>query len=78
MLVIRRRAGERLLIGDAIEIEILEARPNNVKLGIRAPESVSIVRKEAQLTRSVNLTAAQSMHSADLQSLLAHLTNRQV
>jgi carbon storage regulator len=73
MLVIRRRAGERLIIGDDVEIEILEARPNNVKLGIIAPESVPIVRKEAQLTRNTNISAAQSMNSSGIESVLAKL-----
>lgn len=73
MLVIRRRAGERLVIGDDIEIEVLDARPNHVKLGITAPESVAIVRKEAQLTRTTNLTAAQSMDSSSIESVLMQL-----
>ena len=58
MLVIRRRAGETLLIGDAIEIEILELGPTQVKLGIRAPREVMILRKEVQLTREQNRAAA--------------------
>ena len=73
MLVIRRRAGERLVIGDDIEIEILDARTNNVKLGIIAPGSVSIVRKEAQLTRATNISAAESMGSSAIESVLAKL-----
>ena len=58
MLVIRRRAGETLLIGDAITIEILEIGPTQVKLGIQAPREVTILRKEVQLTRDQNRAAA--------------------
>ena len=73
MLVMRRRAGERLLIGDGIEIEILEARGNVVKLGIVAPDCVAIVRKEAQATRHANLTAAQTAQSSGVESVLLNL-----
>ena len=50
MLVLRRRAGEALLIGDNIEIEFLEISAQAVKVGIRAPKDVSVLRKEL-LTR---------------------------
>ena len=46
MLVLRRRAGDSLLIGGDVEVEILEITPTRVKLGILAPDSVTIVRKE--------------------------------
>ncbi len=59
MLVIRRRPGESLLIGEDVEIEILEASGSQVKLGIRAPLSVGVVRKEIQITRDQNLASAQ-------------------
>jgi carbon storage regulator len=58
MLVIRRRAGESLLIGENIEIEILSLTPSQVKLGIRAPQDVPILRKEIQLTNDQNRQAA--------------------
>jgi carbon storage regulator len=60
MLVMRRRAGESVLIGDDIEIEILDVGPTRVKLGIVAPASQTITRKEVILTRSENLTAARN------------------
>ena len=60
MLVMRRRAGESLLIGDDIEIEILEIGPTRVKLGIVAPVSRTITRKEVILTRTENVTASRN------------------
>jgi carbon storage regulator len=60
MLVMRRRAGESLLIGGEIEIEILEVGPTRVKLGIVAPPNLVITRKEVALTRTENLTAARN------------------
>jgi carbon storage regulator len=61
MLVMRRRAGESFLIGPDIEIEILEVSHSRVRIGIKAPDSVAIVRKEVVQTRDENLTAARSM-----------------
>ena len=58
MLVIRRRPGETFVIGEDIEVEILDATASQVKLGIRAPKSVTVLRKEVQLTRDQNVAAA--------------------
>jgi carbon storage regulator len=60
MLVIRRRAGEVLLVGDNVEIEVLELAGGQVKLGIRAPRSVVVLRKEVDLTRRQNQVASQA------------------
>jgi len=46
VLVIRRRLGEALLIGGEVEIEILEATASQVKLGIRGPCRITVLRKE--------------------------------
>lgn len=62
MLVMRRRAGESLLLGSEIEIEILEVGPKRVKLGITAPPHLAIARKEVVLTRAENLTASQNQN----------------
>ena len=58
MLVVRRRQGESVLIGDDIEVVILEAGANRVKLGILAPREVLVFRKELELTREQNCVAA--------------------
>jgi len=58
MLVVRRREGESLVIGEDIEVVILEAGPNRVKLGIMAPRQVLVFRKELELTREQNRAAA--------------------
>lgn len=46
MLVLRRRAGETILVGDEVEIEVLEISRSRVKLGVRAPSHISVTRKE--------------------------------
>ncbi len=71
MLVIRRRAGESLLIGDQIEIEILDVGPSQVKLGIRAPREVTVLRSEVKLTGEENRAAATSLSGESLKTLLS-------
>jgi carbon storage regulator len=58
MLVVRRRHGESVLIGDDVEVVVLEAGANRVKLGILAPREVLVFRKELELTRQQNRVAA--------------------
>ena len=46
MLVLSRKAGERILIGDDVVINIVRIGPNTVKIGIDAPKTMNIVREE--------------------------------
>jgi carbon storage regulator len=46
VLVLRRRAGETILVGGEVEIEVLEISRSRVKLGVRAPGHISVTRKE--------------------------------
>lgn len=46
MLVITRKKGESLLIGDDIEITIVKLDDGSVKLSIDAPKKITILRKE--------------------------------
>jgi carbon storage regulator len=46
MLVITRKKGESILIGDDIEITVVKLDDNSVKLSISAPKDVTILRKE--------------------------------
>jgi len=73
MLVIRRRAGESVLIADDVEIEVLDISPTRVKLGIRAPKQVLVLRKEVRLTEDHNRAAAQEIPLSLLAPLLPHL-----
>jgi carbon storage regulator len=69
----RRRAGESFLVGSAIEIEVLEVCGARVKLGIVAPDSVQIQRKETKITRDENITAARSVRRPNISTLLTKL-----
>ena len=46
MLVLGRQRHESIIINDDIEIIIVDARRNNVKIGINAPKDIMIYRKE--------------------------------
>ena len=46
MLVLTRKPDQSIMIGNEIEITILEVRGEQVRIGIRAPKSVAVHRKE--------------------------------
>jgi carbon storage regulator len=46
MLVLTRRVGESILIGDEIVVTVLELNRDQVRIGIRAPRSVTVHREE--------------------------------
>jgi carbon storage regulator len=73
MLVIRRRAGESLFIGENIEIRILEMGPSQVKLGIEAPKDITVLRSEVRETQQANISAALERSPETLARLLARL-----
>ena len=74
MLVISRRPGESFLIGDNIEVFLLESSGDKVKLGIAAPKDVKIIRKELKETEMLNLESACA-GSIDLKALKQELIN---
>jgi carbon storage regulator len=75
MLVIRRRAGESLIISHDVEVEILEICGNQVKIGIQAPREVLVLRKEVQLTRAENHAASQPLSGPSLEAVRDRLLN---
>ena len=46
MLVLTRKLGENIRIGDSVKITVLEVRSGQVKLGIEAPPEVKVHREE--------------------------------
>jgi carbon storage regulator len=76
MLVIRRRPGEALVIGDQIEIEVLDSSPSQVKLGIRAPKSIAVLRKEIYVVGQQNQAASREISGPAVEKLLASLKKR--
>lgn len=59
MLVLTRREGEVFHLGDDIEIEILDIKPGVVRVGIRAPRHVRVLRRElVEAVAAANQAAA--------------------
>jgi carbon storage regulator len=48
MLVLQRKLGERIMIGDDIVVEVVEFRGETVRLGIEAPKEVRVDREEVR------------------------------
>ena len=46
MLIITRRAGERIMVGDDVVVEVMEVTGSSVRIGISAPRSVPVFREE--------------------------------
>lgn len=66
MLVLTRKKGQKIVIGDNIEIVILDNDFNNIKIGVNAPRNVSVYREEVY----VEIKRANEMSNmTDLNSL---------
>jgi carbon storage regulator len=48
MLVLTRKAGERILIGDDIVITVVRTGRDAIRIGVDAPRAVSVIREELQ------------------------------
>ena len=73
MLVLSRRIDERIMIGDQIEISIVDIKGDQVKIGIQAPGSVKVYRKEVyEAIQKENIEAARARPGAlpDLDRLM--------
>ena len=46
MLILNRKIGEGIILGDNIEIKILDIQDGKIKIGIEAPKDIPILRKE--------------------------------
>ena len=63
MLVLSRKPGERIFIGNDVTITVVRIGPNTVRLGIDAPESLNIVREELCLPESAQAISAHAGES---------------
>lgn len=60
MLVLTRKSGEGILIGNGIKVVVVEVNGNQVRLGIEAPSDVTIHREEVyRKIQEENITAAK-------------------
>jgi carbon storage regulator len=69
MLVLTRKNGETIKIGEDIEITIVSSKNDQVKIGIKAPKNVEILRKEIY----EQIQEENQQASKDITSLLTNL-----
>ena len=80
MLVIRRKQGESLRIGEgeaALDIEVIELTATRVVLGINAPTSVRVVRTELLAAAAQNRAAAEAAKNFAPGNISSYLTKIQ-
>jgi len=66
VLVLTRKSGEKILIGDDIVITVLDARGDSIRIGIDAPRGVKIQRDEVvRAVTEANLAASQADEKAE-------------
>lgn len=71
MLALSRKKDEAIIINDDIEITVIEIKGEQVKLGITAPKSVPVYRKEVYVQiQQANKEAANSIDATSLKELL--------
>ena len=73
MLIMSRRQGESILIGDEIEIVIAHIGRSRVRVGIRAPRAMPVVAQEVKLVGDENHAAALSPSPAVLHAIVSQL-----
>jgi carbon storage regulator len=76
MLVLTRRSDESIMIGNDIELTILDLEGDRVRLGIKAPSNVDIHRKEVYLSiQEENNTATNSLNLFNQKEFTKKLSN---
>jgi carbon storage regulator len=66
MLVLSRRVGERLMIGDDVVVTVIEVRSDGVRLGIEAPREIRVHRAEVlEAVRRSNVEAVEADESTE-------------
>ena len=71
MLILTRRVGETVMIGNEISVTVLGVKGNQVRVGIQAPKDTPVHREEVfeRIRREAGIaTAAQASQSAKAQS----------
>lgn len=75
MLVVSRKKSESILIGDDIEIIVTDVGAERVKIGIKAPKGVTILRRELLETEKLNREASSASGKDALDQLKKALTD---
>lgn len=74
MLVLTRKPGEKILIGDDIVITVLDARGDSIRIGVDAPRGIKIQRSEVvQAVADANVAATAAAGADDAARLVLSL-----
>jgi len=76
MLVLTRKVGDGILIGDDVVIKVVDIRGNSVRIGIEAPRERKIYRMEVYERISAENKAASQWDMADVDALIDNLQVR--
>jgi len=72
MLVLTRKVGEKILLGDDVVVSVVEVNRGSVRLGVEAPRTVSILRYEVyERIQEENLEASHAASDTDIQQVAA-------
>jgi carbon storage regulator len=72
MLVLTRKVGEKILVGDDVVVSVVEVNRGSVRLGVEAPQAVSILRFEVyERIQEENLNASRASSATDIQQMAA-------
>lgn len=63
MLILTRRVGETLMVGDDVTVTVLGVKGNQVRIGVNAPKDVSVHREE--IYQRIQKEKAEADRSAD-------------
>jgi carbon storage regulator len=69
MLILARRIGESIIIGDQVEISVVDIKGDQVKLGIKAPSTVKVYRREVYIAIQEENRAAAAAPPVELPRL---------
>ena len=65
MLILTRRVGETLMVGDEVTVTVLGVKGNQVRIGVNPPKEVSVHREEIYMRIQAEKGGESASHDAD-------------